>query len=63
MQNFEHILIKLKLLTYNCLSILLATEDEMVVWHHHFNGHNFDSLKTVKDRETWHTAVHGVTKN
>ena len=22
-----------------------------------------DSVKIVKDREDWHTAVHGVTKN
>ena len=35
------------------------TEDEMVGWHHRLNGHEFQEL--VMDRETWSTAVHGVT--
>ena len=40
------------------------TEDEMVGWHHWFNGHGFEQLReTVKDREAWCAAVHGVTKS
>ena len=39
-------------------------EDEMVGWHHRFNGHEFEqSPETVKDREVGHIAVHGVAKN
>ena len=38
------------------------TEDEMVGWPHQLNGHEFEQLqKTVKDREAWPAAVHGVT--
>ena len=30
------------------------TEDEMVGWHHHINGHAFDQLQEIlKDREVW----------
>ena len=40
------------------------TEDEMVGWHHQFNGHEFEqTLGKVKDREAWCTPVHGVTKS
>ena len=40
------------------------TEDEMVGWHHQLNGHEFEQTPgIVKDREAWHAAVHGVTKN
>ena len=40
------------------------TEDEMVGWHHRLNGHVFEQApETVKDREAWHAAVHGVAKN
>ena len=40
-----------------------ATGDEMVGWHHQFNGHEFEqTLGIVKDRETWHAAVHGVAE-
>ena len=36
------------------------TEDEMVGWHHRFNGHEFEQIwETVKDREAWCAAVHG----
>ena len=39
-------------------------EDEMVGWHHRLNGHEFEQVQeTVKDREAWHAAVHGVAKS
>ena len=40
------------------------TEDEMVRWHHQFNGHEFE--QTLGDNEgqgTWHAAVHGLEKS
>ena len=38
-------------------------EDEMVGWHHRLNGHEFKQAReTVKGREAWHAAVHGVAK-
>ena len=41
-----------------------ATEDEMVGWHHHLNGHEFRKLwEMVKHREAWHAAVHWDTKS
>ena len=41
------------------------TEDEMVGWHHLLNGHEFLNKlwELVMDRESWHAALHGVTKN
>ena len=34
----------------------------MVGWHHQLNGHELSKLQEmVKDREAWHSAVHGVT--
>ena len=40
------------------------TEDEMVGWHHRLNGHEFEyAPRDGKDREAWHTAVHGVAKS
>ena len=40
------------------------TEEEMVEWHHRFNGHEFEqALGLVMDREAWRAAVHGVTKS
>ena len=40
------------------------TEDEMVGWHHWFNGLSLSKLQElVMDREAWRTAVHGVTES
>ena len=39
-------------------------EDEMVGWHHKSMDMSLSKLReTVKDREAWHAAGHGVTKN
>ena len=36
----------------------------MAGWHHLFNEHELGKLwEIVKDRETWHATVHGVTKS
>ena len=41
-----------------------ATEDEMVGWHHQFNDMNLGKLwKMVRNVESWHAAVHWVTKS
>ena len=41
-----------------------TTEDEMVRWHHWFDGMSLSKLQElVMDREAWHAAVHGVTKS
>ena len=38
-------------------------EDEMVGWHHRSMDMRLKQLwETVKDREAWHIAFHGVTK-
>ena len=40
-----------------------ATEDWMVWWHQRLNGHEFEQTpETVRYREAWHAAVHGVTE-
>ena len=49
------------------------TEDEMVRCYHRLDGHEFEqapgdgegqgSRETVKDREAWSAAVHGVAKS
>ena len=40
----------------------LATEDEMVGWHHRLHGHVLSRLwEMVKDREAWHAAAHKIT--
>ena len=36
----------------------------MVGWHHQLDGHEFEKApELVRDREVWHSAVHGVTKS
>ena len=40
------------------------TEDKMVGWHHQLNDMSLSKLREmVKDRETWHAAVHGIAKS
>ena len=40
-----------------------VTEDEVNEWHHWLSGQSLSKLQeTVKDREVWRVAVHGVTK-
>ena len=40
------------------------TEDDMVQGHHRLNGHELSQLwQTVRDREAWRAAVHGVAKS
>ena len=41
------------------------TEDEMVGWHHQFNGQELGQTpgNDVWDREACRAAVHGVTKS
>ena len=39
------------------------TEDEMAGWHHRLDGHEFELLELVLDREAWHAAIHGVAKS
>ena len=40
-----------------------VTEDEMVGWHHHLNGHEFEETPGImKDKEAWCAAFHGAAK-
>ena len=40
------------------------TEDEMIGWHHQFDGHEFEQAPgLLMDREAWRAAVHGVVKS
>ena len=39
-------------------------EEEMVRWHHQVNEKKFEQTPGIaKDRESWCTAVHGITKS
>ena len=39
------------------------TEDEMVRWHHRFNGHGLVGLRELMmDREAWPAEFHGGHK-
>ena len=41
-----------------------AAEDEMVGWHHWLSQHEFEQAPGISEgQETWHAAVHGVTKS
>ena len=40
------------------------TEDEMVGWHHQFDGHEFEQAPGVDDgQEAWRAAIYGVAKS
>ena len=40
------------------------TEDEMVGWHHQFDGHESEQALGVGDgQKAWRAAVHGVSKS
>ena len=40
------------------------TEDETLGGHHRFSEHEFEqTVGTVKDREVWCAAVHGVAES
>ena len=39
-------------------------QDQMVGWHHQFNGYEFEqTLGDSNGQEAWHTAVHEVAKS
>lgn len=41
----------------------MAAENRVIVWRHQLSGHEFEeTVEIEKDRESWPTSVHGVTK-
>ena len=39
-------------------------EDEVIGWHHRFNGHEFEqALGDSEGQEAWCAAVHGVAES
>ena len=40
-----------------------STEDELVGWDHQLNGHEFEQMWEIVDREALHAAVHRVTES
>ena len=41
-----------------------VTEDKVVWWHHHSMDMNLSKLQeTMKDREAWRAAIHGIAKS
>ena len=41
-----------------------ATEDDVLGWHHQFNGHEFEQTQGYcEGREAGYAAVHGVTRS
>ena len=42
----------------------MATENEIVGWHHQPDGHESEQTpRDGDDREAWRAAVHGVAKS
>ena len=40
------------------------TEDELIGWYHHFNGHEFEQTQGNSEGQgSWRAAVHGVAKS
>ena len=40
------------------------TEDDMVKWHYQLNDMSLKKLSDIgKDRESWHAAVHKISKS
>ena len=40
------------------------TEDEIVGWHHRFDGHEFEQApELVMDKEAWRATFHRVAKS
>ena len=41
-----------------------STEDEVIGWHHHLNGHEFEQTPgDSENREAWRAVVHGVRES
>ena len=39
------------------------TEDEVIGWYHQLDGHEFEQVPEVGDREVWCAAVRGFAKS